>query len=42
VSDRTPLENAPLVLHLLLGEITTGDSPLRVRTFFRRMPVVLF
>jgi hypothetical protein len=27
--------NAALVLHLLVGEVTTGDSPLKVRTFYR-------
>jgi len=26
--------NAPLVLHMTAGEITTGDSPLLVRTFY--------
>jgi hypothetical protein len=36
-----PIENAPLVLHLLVGEITTGTSNLLVRVFFRNMPFVL-
>ncbi len=31
----TPVANAALVLHLLVGEIITGNSDLIVRTFFR-------
>lgn len=31
--------NAPIVLHLLVGEWITGDSPLKVRTFFRTVDV---
>ena len=31
----TPIVNAPLVLHLLAGEITTGNSPLRLRVRYR-------
>lgn len=30
-------ENAPIVLHLLVGEWATGDSPIKVRTFFRKI-----
>lgn len=30
----TPVANAPLVLHMLTGNIATGDSPLRVRTYY--------
>ena len=37
----TPVENAALVLHMLVGEITTGDSPLVVRVFYRNVPVTL-
>lgn len=33
----TPIVNAPLVLHLLTGEITTGDSPLRLRVLYREI-----
>ncbi len=35
VSDFTPVANAPLVLSLLVGEITTGDTVLSVRVFYR-------
>ncbi len=31
--------NAPIVLHLLVGEVITGDSPLKVRTYFRDIRV---
>ncbi len=37
-NDITPVANSPLVLHMLVGEITTGDSPLYVRTYYRVMP----
>ncbi len=37
----TPVDNAPLVLHLLTGEIATGDGVLKVRTFYRRVPTTL-
>ena len=30
-----PVANAALVLHLLTGEIATGDSPLKVRVFYK-------
>jgi len=40
-SDITPVANSPLVLHMLNGEITTGNSPLLVRTFYRILPAVL-
>jgi hypothetical protein len=42
VSDITPVANAALVLHMLTGEITTGDSPLHVRVFYRVVPVGAF
>lgn len=32
-----PVANAPLVLHLLSGEITTGDSPLKLRILYREV-----
>ena len=38
VSDKTPTANAALVLHMLTGEIITGDSPLHVRVYFRVIP----
>ena len=34
---RTPVANAPLVLHLLTGEIATGDSPLKLRLLYREI-----
>lgn len=37
----TPVANAALVLHLLSGEITTGDQPLNCRVFYRVVPTVL-
>ncbi len=33
-----PVANAALVLHLLVGNIATGNSPLKVRTFYRVLP----
>lgn len=38
--DVTPL-NAAIVLHLAVGEITTGTGGLIVHTWFRRLPTVL-
>jgi hypothetical protein len=37
----TPVENAALVLQLLVGEITTGDSNLLLRVYFRVVPFTL-
>jgi hypothetical protein len=37
----TPIANAALVLHMLSGEITTGDSPLKVRVFYRVIPTTI-
>lgn len=31
----TPVANAPLVLHMATGEVTTGNSPLKVRVRYR-------
>lgn len=42
ISSITPVANAVLVLHLLLGEITTGDSDLHVRTYYRIVPMSTF
>ena len=39
-ADVTPIA-AALVLHLLVGEITTGTSDLIVWTYYRRLPTVL-
>lgn len=33
-ADYAPVANAAVVLHLLSGEITTGDSPIYVRVFY--------
>lgn len=41
VSSFTPVANAALVAHLLAGEITTGDSALHLRIFYRIVPTVL-
>lgn len=38
--DYAPVAAAPVVLHLLTGEITTGDSPLYVRVWYDLTPVV--
>jgi hypothetical protein len=35
VTDLTPVANSPLVLHLLTGEVTTGNSPLRIKVAYR-------
>lgn len=32
--------NAALVLHMLSGEITTGDSPVKVRVIYRVVPTI--
>jgi hypothetical protein len=37
----TPVANAPLVLHMLVGEIATGDSVLKIRIFYRTVPTRL-
>lgn len=34
-----PAANAPLVLHMLVGNIATGDSPLKVRVHYRVIDV---
>lgn len=41
VSDVTPVANAPLVAHMLLGEVTTGNSPLYVKVFYRVIAATL-
>lgn len=33
-TDITPVANAPLVLHLLIGEVITGNSPLRIKVWY--------
>lgn len=40
-SDITPTANAALVLHMLTGEIATGNSPLYVRVFYHVLPTTL-
>lgn len=37
----TPEANVPVVLHMLVGEVTTGDSPLFVRFYYRLIPTTL-
>lgn len=34
-TDITPVPNSPLLLHLLNGEVTTGNSPLRLKVEYR-------
>lgn len=41
VSDITPVANAALVAHMLVGEITTGDSDFDFRIYYRIVPTVL-
>lgn len=41
VSSQAVTANAALVLHLLAGEITTGDSDLYVRVLYRVVPTVI-
>lgn len=36
-----PVANAALVLHLLVGEIATGDSPLKARVYYKVVPSTL-
>lgn len=38
--DITPVDNAAVVLHLLVGEITTGDSPLYVEVHYDEVRTV--
>lgn len=40
-SQITPVANAALVLHLLVGEIITGDTDLLLRIYHRVVPTVL-
>jgi len=42
ISSSTPTVNAAIVLHLLAGEITTGDSPLHVRIYYFLIPTTGF
>lgn len=37
----TPVANAPLVLHMLVGEVITGDGPLKLRVYYRVVPTTL-
>lgn len=41
VSSFTPVANAALVAHMLVGEITTGDSVFNVRVYYRVVDTVL-
>lgn len=40
-SEVTPTANAVVVLHMLTGEVTTGNSPLYVRVAYRILPTTL-
>lgn len=40
VADYTPVAAKALVLHQLVAEITTGDSPVKVRTYYRVIDVL--
>lgn len=42
ISSISPVANAALVLHMLTGEITTGDSALHVRVYYRIIPATTF
>lgn len=37
----TPVENAAMVIHMLTGNITTGDSDLKLRLIYRTIPTAL-
>lgn len=39
-NDVAPVAAAALVLHMTTGEITTGDSPLKVRVFYRSVTLL--
>ena len=41
VSSVTPTANAALVAHMLTDEITTGDSDLKLRVYYRILPTTL-
>lgn len=41
ISSITPVANAVLVMMLLSGEITTGDSDLKLRVYYRVVPTTL-
>jgi len=40
-NDITPVANAVIILQLLLNDITTGTSPLKLRLLYRIVPTVL-
>lgn len=37
----TPVANAALVAHMVVGEITTGNYPISVRVFYRIVPTTI-
>jgi hypothetical protein len=41
ISSSTPVANSPLVMHLLTGNIATGNSDLKLRVYYRVVPAVL-
>ena len=38
---QTPVANAALVAHMLAGEIATGNSPVKIRCYYRVVPTTL-
>jgi hypothetical protein len=40
-SSITPVENAAMVMHMVVGNITTGNSDLKLRLIYRTIPTVL-
>lgn len=41
VSSITPVANAALVAHMLTGDVVAGDSNVKIRTFYRVVPILL-
>lgn len=41
ISSVTPAANAALVMHMLVGNIATGNSDLKLRVYYRVIPTVL-
>ncbi len=39
-TELTPVENAAIVAHMLAGEITTGDFPIKLRLTYRTIPSI--
>lgn len=41
ISSVTPVANAALMIHMLTGNIATGDSDLKLRVYYRTVPTTL-